>query len=92
MKNVLITGGAGFIGFHLAKKILAQNIPVTIADNFSRAVEDADFEQLKNNKLLTVKNVDFLKADELATLGNEYSHIFHLAAIIGAVSSPFLDI
>ena len=33
MKNVLVTGGAGFIGSYLVKKLLQKNIKVTIVDN-----------------------------------------------------------
>ena len=34
-KNVLITGGAGFIGSHLAKALLKKNANITVLDNFS---------------------------------------------------------
>ena len=34
MKKVLITGGAGFIGYHLAKKLTKENYKVEILDNF----------------------------------------------------------
>ena len=35
MKRILITGGAGFIGYHLAKK-LSENNYVYLLDNFQR--------------------------------------------------------
>ena len=34
MKKVLITGGAGFVGLHLAKHLLDNNYEVTLVDNF----------------------------------------------------------
>jgi dTDP-L-rhamnose 4-epimerase len=34
MKNILITGGAGFIGTHVCRKLIEQNYHVTIFDNF----------------------------------------------------------
>ena len=34
-KNVLVTGGAGFIGYHLCKKLLTLTDKVTIYDNMS---------------------------------------------------------
>ena len=38
MKKVLITGGAGFIGSNLAKKLITNNYDVTILDNFSEQI------------------------------------------------------
>lgn len=38
--NVLITGGAGFIGSHLADRIAARGDKVTVIDNFSTARRD----------------------------------------------------
>ena len=32
--NILITGGAGFIGQHLTRSLLQNNVSVTILDNF----------------------------------------------------------
>ena len=35
MKNILITGGAGFIGSNLALELIKKNYRVTILDNLS---------------------------------------------------------
>ena len=42
-KSALITGGAGFIGFHLATNLSDDGLDVTILDNFSRG------EKMKNS-------------------------------------------
>ena len=34
METYLITGGAGFIGSHLVKKLLSENFKVIAVDNF----------------------------------------------------------
>ena len=48
MKKVLITGGAGFIGFHLAEFLVKKGYKVVIVDNFSRGVEDEKLTDLLN--------------------------------------------
>jgi nucleoside-diphosphate-sugar epimerase len=40
MKNYLVTGGAGFIGSHLVKKILEQGDAVRVADNLSTGLRE----------------------------------------------------
>ena len=35
MKNILITGGAGFIGSHLAMELINRGYSVTVLDNLS---------------------------------------------------------
>ena len=56
--KVLITGGAGFIGFHLGKYLANEGYKVTLLDNFSRGVKDQDLKELISNK-----NVKLIKAD-----------------------------
>ena len=44
MKNVLVTGGAGFVGFNLCKELLNKNYNITVIDNFSKVIK----KSLKN--------------------------------------------
>ncbi len=37
MKNIMITGGAGFIGSHIAVELLDKDFNVVIYDNLSNA-------------------------------------------------------
>ena len=40
IKHVLVTGGAGFIGSHLTRRLLAEGREVTVVDNLSNGKED----------------------------------------------------
>ena len=57
MKKVLITGGAGFIGFHLANKLLDSNYQIDLLDNFSRGVNDAQISALAKNENINITSL-----------------------------------
>ena len=57
-KKIIITGGAGFIGFHLAKKLIKKKYQVIIWDNLSRGKIDKEFlEILKNKNIIFEKKI-----------------------------------
>ena len=56
-KKILITGAAGFIGYHLSSK-LSENNSITLIDNFTRNKMDDSFDSL-----ISRKNVRFINAD-----------------------------
>ena len=47
--KALIIGGAGFIGFSLAKMMVGKGFEVDILDNFSRGKKDDDMQLLMRN-------------------------------------------
>ena len=57
-KNVMVTGGAGFVGFNLCKKLLKRDYQITVIDNFSRPNDDDDFMYVKEHK-----NTTFVQGD-----------------------------
>ena len=83
-KRVLITGGAGFIGYHLGKRLAnRKDYRITIADNFFRGKRDDDFKAL-----IARPNVEFIKGDLTdprvwKRLGGGYDHVYHLVGING---------
>tara|TARA_B100001063_G_C16734342_1_gene541136 strand:- start:711 stop:1667 length:957 start_codon:yes stop_codon:yes gene_type:complete len=83
MKKVLITGGSGFFGFHLASE-LSKNYIVDIIDNFSRGKFDGEFKRLINKKNVNLIKLDLKKKVKIKKLN--YNYIFHLAATIGVVN------
>ncbi len=81
MKTALVSGGAGFIGFHLAKK-LSEKYHVTITDNFARGKKDNEFNELLENKNISFIKADITKENEL-TKFDSADFVYHLAAING---------
>lgn len=81
--KALITGGAGFIGYHLAKELLEQGHKVVMIDNFSRGVEDRFLKELKENPNVTFVSIDLMVKENTKTLDKDFDFIYHLAAIIG---------
>jgi dTDP-L-rhamnose 4-epimerase len=90
--NVLITGGAGFIGRRLAKKMVSQGLDVTILDNLSEQIHGrgADFPgeltQLSNCRCVLG---DVRDAELVRQLANDKHVIIHLAAETGTGQSMY---
>lgn len=83
MKRVLITGGAGFIGYHLATELVDNGYAVDLVDNFSRAVADPDLDALAERPHVRLIRGDVLDRATYDALGDDYAQIYHFAAIIG---------
>jgi nucleoside-diphosphate-sugar epimerase len=83
--RVLITGGAGFIGYHLGRRLVADGYSVDLLDNFSRGVRDDELRALGEETGVMLIDADLRRPDSLRWAGRDYDHIVHLAAIIGVV-------
>ena len=91
-KNVLITGGAGFIGCHLGRHLAAEGYNVYLLDNFSRGVEDEELSELQSRASVELINADLGCRSETLALGVKFEYVVHLAAIIGVahvVNRPY---
>jgi UDP-glucose 4-epimerase len=75
----LITGGAGFIGSHLADKLLANGGKVTVLDNLSSGKIDNINHNLKNPDFKFVKK-NLSSVDDIKGALEEQEVVFHLAA------------
>ena len=61
-KNVLVTGAAGFIGYHLSKRLLENGFSVTGIDNLN-SYYDVSLKTARLEELKPFKNFSFLKED-----------------------------
>ncbi|MBT3348960.1 SDR family oxidoreductase [bacterium] len=72
MQKVLVTGGAGFVGFHLCKKLLSLGKQVFCLDNLYTGSQDniAEFQGDKNFEFIEhdICNPIFLEVDEIYNL------------------------
>lgn len=79
----LITGGCGFIGFHLAQELIKRGEAVTIIDNFNDFYDPAlKFERAALLKEATVYQADILDEARLDQIfaKHHFDKVIHLAA------------
>lgn len=84
--RVLITGGAGFIGSHLAEAYLEKGDEVYIIDDLSTGSMDnikpfQEDEQLKDRLFVHIDNI--LNHDAMLELTGTCDVVFHMAAAVG---------
>ena len=88
--RVLITGGAGFIGSHLAERLLEQGDEVMLMDNLSTGSME-NIRHLKRYDRMQYFLEPIENRQLLAELVDEADVVFHLAAAVGVrliVESP----
>ncbi len=97
MTRVLVTGSAGFIGFHTASKLLQRGATVLGVDNFS-AYYDPALKEARNDILSNHPNfkVARVSIDDMGAFGEQWAEfqpdvVIHLAAQAGvrhSIDSP----
>jgi len=80
--NVLITGGAGFIGSYLAEEWLKKNAKVTVIDNLSTGKKE-NIIHLKKNKKFHFVRASITRKKIMHDLIRKSDIIYHLAAVVG---------
>lgn len=96
MKRILITGAAGFIGFHLALHLQKRGDFVIGLDNFNTYYDQKlkrDREEILRHSGIPIARLDIRDRDSLKKLLQEHqiTHIVHLAAQAGvrhSISQP----
>jgi len=80
--KILITGGAGFIGSHLARQLLKEGAEITILDNLSTG-SLKNISDLQNNSNFNLVTSDILNGPLVDQLVKENDLVYHLAAVVG---------
>jgi UDP-glucuronate 4-epimerase len=95
--SVLVTGAAGFIGYHVAEALLARGVAVTGVDNLNDYY-DVRLKEARLGRLAKRPGFRFLKLDfsdrepMLELAAEDFSHIVHLGAQPGvrySLINPF---
>ncbi|GAA3296631.1 NAD-dependent epimerase/dehydratase family protein [Dactylosporangium vinaceum] len=81
--RALLLGGAGFIGLHLARRLLDDGGDVTIVDDFSRGRNDPDLGELARGPHLGVQHGDLTDPATWRVLPHGWDQIYLLAAVVG---------
>ena len=89
-KNILVTGGAGFIGSNLVKHLIDTENSVTVLDNFTSGYRD----NLKSFSSIKIIEGDIRDKITIETAMKNIDIIFHLAASVGnkrSIDNPIMD-
>ena len=80
--KVLVTGGAGFIGSHLAERLLNDGHQVAVIDNLSTG-SLKNIENFRDHTDFKFVSGDIRNVELMVPLTDQYDMIFHLAAAVG---------
>ncbi|WP_259067110.1 NAD-dependent epimerase/dehydratase family protein [Mucilaginibacter sp. X4EP1] len=93
-KNILITGGAGFIGSNLAAKLIERGHTITVLDNLSKQIHGDDPINTSPLYKSIINKVNFIEgtvtsSDDLKKAIQNQDVIIHLAAETGTGQSMY---
>ena len=80
--RAVITGGAGFIGFHLGKKLVSMGWQVSLVDLKVPSTTDVEFHEFVQNNSVEYLQVDLTKNEQFEKLPDT-DYVFHFAALNG---------
>ena len=84
--KALITGGAGFIGAHLAEHLVEKGFGVDVVDDFSRGTHDEAIASLEASGRVRLLERDLRPPGALEDCDSDYDYIVHLAAVVGVAN------
>ncbi len=80
--KVLITGGAGFVGSHLADKLIANGHEITVIDDLSTG-KYSNVEHLEGSAGFRLIIDSVLNQPLLEELVRDADHVYHMASAVG---------
>jgi dTDP-L-rhamnose 4-epimerase len=89
MRNVLITGGAGFIGSHLADELLRRGDSVRVIDNLTPQVHGDTMRPPYLNAAVDLRLGDIRDPDAVRDALKGIDAVFHFAAAVGVGQSMY---
>ena len=92
MKNILITGGAGFIGSNLTKKLVSKGYSITILDNLSKQIHGKDQKSELYNSIKEISTFilgDVCNEEDWKKALKGQDAVIHLAAETGTGQSMY---
>jgi UDP-glucose 4-epimerase len=92
--QILVTGGAGFIGSHLCERLISLGHTVTAIDNFSTG-SASNLSNLSDSTGFTLVDGSILDTNVLNPLVMDADYVFHLAAAVGVfniVNNPLASL
>lgn len=81
ISNILVTGGAGFIGSHFVKRLINKGYNVTVIDNLERG----KLEFLPDN--INFYNLDLRDYDSIKDIFKNQDCVVHLASKVGGIGT-----
>ena len=92
--KILITGGAGFIGSHLAERLVEEGNQVVVVDNLSTGRLE-NIESIKTNGNFHYTIGSILNRELMEKLMEGVDQVYHLAAAVGVkyiIENPLLSL
>ena len=92
MKNILISGGAGFIGSNLTKKLVSKGYNITILDNLSKQIHGKDQKSELYNSIKEISTFilgDVCNEEDWKKSLKGQDAVIHLAAETGTGQSMY---
>ena len=77
-KKILVTGGAGFIGSHLVKRLVQYKSKVSVIVKYKSIIDCPRLSKIWNQ--LDVIEADLRNTDSVSNIKKKFDYIFHLAA------------